>query len=103
MDPWSGELAGAGRALVDAVPLAAADLVTATTGAAVAMLAVMAVVAALLGWFAWTLFRRSRRPDPTLAFLDDLDRGREPCRRDATRPADPGRAAWERPHDWWKD
>ncbi len=43
------------------------------------------------------LWRRSRRPDPTLVFIDSL-------RHEASRP-DAGAetaAAWEKPADWWK-
>jgi hypothetical protein len=93
-------------AVVDVLLGGTSAVLTPAEGAAATMLAVIAVVAALVGFCAWSVARRSRRPDATLEFLEDLDRARRrrppPPTRERTKASEPGMPPWEKPDDWWK-
>jgi hypothetical protein len=92
-------------AVVDVLLGGASAVLTPAEGAAATMLAVIMVVAALVGFCAWSVARRSRRPDATLEFLEDLDRARRrrpPPTRKRTNASEPGMPPWEKPADWWK-
>jgi hypothetical protein len=100
------ETMGFGTSLGGGLSLLGAGGMSAAEGAAATMLAAVVLVVALVGFSAWILARRSRRPDPTLQFLEHLDRSRKPSppppTRERTRPSESAHPSWEKPDDWWK-
>jgi len=89
-------LHGQGFGIEDGQTTPAADM------AALVMLGVIFFVTALIAAFAWTMRRRSRRPDPTLAFLDSLRNDSAPGESPDGNCSSTPLEAWERPPDWWK-
>ncbi|MGI8605453.1 MAG: hypothetical protein ACR2OZ_20965 [Verrucomicrobiales bacterium] len=71
----------------------------AAQAAALFMIALTVLIIGLVVAFAVTMARRSRKPDQTLKFLEDLDVDeRNPVPPAASRTAQP----WERTADWWR-
>ena len=71
---------------------------TALDAAALVMVALVFLTIGGMATLFFVLWKRSRRPDPTLLFIDSL-------RRDAAAadgPPEPIKG-WEKPADWWKN
>jgi hypothetical protein len=95
---WSqvAAMRGQGFGIADGQATSAAD------SAALVMLGAIFFVTGLIAIFAWTMWRRSRRPDPTLEFLAKLREEQKPGAGDEASATREGGQGWERPPDWWK-
>ena len=72
------------------------------------ILGVLGLVGAGTGMVAWQLAKRSRNPDPTLVFLDEIlypEKRTTPSEATARPPNEAdasSKAQWERNPEWWK-
>lgn len=70
---------------------------------AVSLLALLALMAGIVGWVVLRLRRRLHKPDPTLAFLDDLYLAARQEHEPKPTASEPGEMpAWEKASDWWR-